>query len=71
MHEYDLQAIVEYAFRRGGAERLAYGSIVGSGPKASELHLHEGPGTAQSGGCGGHRRAEFAGMQPTSPGPFR
>ena len=38
MHEYDLQAIVEYAFRRGGAERPAYGSIVGSGPKASELH---------------------------------
>ena len=40
MHEYDSQAIVEYAFRRGGAERLAYGSIVGSGPKASELHLY-------------------------------
>lgn len=38
MHEYDLQAIVEYAFRRGGAERPAYGSIVGSGPKASQLH---------------------------------
>lgn len=38
MHEYDLQAIVEYTFRRRGAERPAYGSIVGSGPKALELH---------------------------------
>ncbi len=38
MHEYDLQAIVEYAFRRGGAERPAYGSIVGAGPNASTLH---------------------------------
>lgn len=38
MHEYDLQAIIEYAFRRGGAERPAYGSIVGSGPNASRLH---------------------------------
>ena len=38
MHEYDLQAIIEYTFRRGGAERPAYGSIVGSGPNASLLH---------------------------------
>lgn len=38
MHEYDLQAIVEYAFRRAGAERPAYGSIVGAGPNASRLH---------------------------------
>ena len=38
MHEYDLQAIVEYAFRRGGAERPAYGSIVGAGPNGTQLH---------------------------------
>ena len=38
MHEYDLQAILEYTFRRGGAERPAYGAIVGSGPRASQLH---------------------------------
>lgn len=38
MHEYDLQAIIEYVFRRGGAERPAYGSIVGSGPMALQLH---------------------------------
>ena len=38
MHEYDLQAIIEAAFRRGGAERPAYGSIVGSGPNGTQLH---------------------------------
>src|ERR1043165_7809835 len=38
MHEYDLQAILEYTFRRGGAERPAYGSIVGTGPNGTQLH---------------------------------
>ena len=38
MHEYDLQAIIEYTFRRGGAERPSYGSIVGSGPNGTQLH---------------------------------
>jgi Xaa-Pro aminopeptidase len=38
LHEYDLQAAVEYAFRRGGSERPAYGSIVGSGPNGTQLH---------------------------------
>lgn len=38
MHEYDLQAVVEYTFRRGGSERPAYGSIVGSGPNGTQLH---------------------------------
>jgi len=38
MHEYDLQAILEYTFRRQGSERPAYGSIVGSGPNGTQLH---------------------------------
>src|ERR1043166_8132212 len=38
MHEYDLQAIIEYTFRRGGAERPAYGSIIGAGPNGTQLH---------------------------------
>jgi Xaa-Pro aminopeptidase len=38
MHEYDLQAIVESSFLRQGAERPAYGSIVGSGPNGTVLH---------------------------------
>jgi Xaa-Pro aminopeptidase len=38
MHEYDLQAVLEYTFRRLGSERPAYGSIVGSGPNGTQLH---------------------------------
>jgi Xaa-Pro aminopeptidase len=38
LHEYDLQAALEYAFRRGGASRPAYGSIVGAGAKGTQLH---------------------------------
>jgi Xaa-Pro aminopeptidase len=38
MHEYDLQAALEYTFRRLGSERPAYGSIVGSGPNGTQLH---------------------------------
>lgn len=38
LHEYDLQAALEYAFRRGGAERPAYGSIVGTGVNGTQLH---------------------------------
>ncbi|HEX8725821.1 MAG TPA: aminopeptidase P N-terminal domain-containing protein [Gemmatimonadaceae bacterium] len=38
MHEYDLQAIAEYTFRRGGSERPAYGSIVGAGEHGTQLH---------------------------------
>ena len=49
MHEYDFQAIVEYAFRRAGAERPAYGAIVGSGPKATELHYMKNRRTIQPG----------------------
>ncbi len=38
LHEYDLQAVVEYTFRRLGSERPAYGSIVGAGPDGTQLH---------------------------------
>jgi len=38
LHEYDLQAVLEYTFRRQGAERPAYGSIVGSGANGTQLH---------------------------------
>src|SRR2546425_6030426 len=37
LHEYDLQAAVEYTFRRQGSERPAYGSIVGSGRNGTQL----------------------------------
>ena len=37
-HEYELRAALEYTFTRLGAERLAYGSIVGSGVNGTQLH---------------------------------
>ncbi len=38
MYEYELQALVEYHFRRSGAEFPAYTTIVGSGDNATILH---------------------------------
>lgn len=37
-HEYELRAALEYSFTRLGAERPAYGSIVGSGIHGTQLH---------------------------------
>ncbi len=38
MHEYQLEARLEYVFRRDGAERLGFPSIVASGPNSTTLH---------------------------------
>jgi len=38
MHEFEIEAIFREVFRRRGAERAAYGPIVGSGPNATVLH---------------------------------
>ena len=38
MWEYELEAIIEGTFRRGGAERVGFPSIVGSGPNSTVLH---------------------------------
>jgi Xaa-Pro aminopeptidase len=40
MNEFEIQALVEYFFRRNGAERPAYSSIVGSGPNSTTLHYN-------------------------------
>jgi Xaa-Pro aminopeptidase len=37
-HEYELRAALEYEFTRRGAERPAYGSIVGAGYNGTTLH---------------------------------
>jgi Xaa-Pro aminopeptidase len=37
-HEYELRAALEFAFTRLGAERPAYGSIVGAGANGTQLH---------------------------------
>jgi Xaa-Pro aminopeptidase len=41
MHEYELEALIEYGFRRRGAERVGFPSIVGSGPNGTILHYDE------------------------------
>jgi Xaa-Pro aminopeptidase len=38
MWEYELEAVVEGTFRRNGADRVGYPSIVGSGPNSTTLH---------------------------------
>ncbi|HEX9611699.1 MAG TPA: aminopeptidase P family protein [Gemmatimonadales bacterium] len=38
MYEYELEAALEAAFRRNGADRVGYPSIVGSGPNSTVLH---------------------------------
>ncbi len=41
MYEYDLQAILEYEYRRAGAQGIAYESIVATGANATVLHYVE------------------------------
>lgn len=38
MWEYELEALIEYTFRRRGAERVGFPSIIGSGPNSTILH---------------------------------
>ena len=38
LHEFELRAALEYEFTRRGAERPAYGSIVGAGINGTQLH---------------------------------
>jgi Xaa-Pro aminopeptidase len=40
MNEYEIQALVEYTFRRHGADRPGFASIIGSGPNATTLHYN-------------------------------
>ncbi|MGM0554782.1 MAG: aminopeptidase P N-terminal domain-containing protein, partial [Myxococcota bacterium] len=47
--EYELQALIEYHFRRNGAEYPAYESIVGAGNNATVLHYTENRDTIEDG----------------------
>jgi Xaa-Pro aminopeptidase len=40
-NEFELQALIEYTFRRNGADRPAFSSIVGSGPHSTTLHYND------------------------------
>ncbi len=49
MWEYELQAVVEYHFRKAGCHRWAYPSIVASGPNATILHYDSNSRQLQDG----------------------
>jgi Xaa-Pro aminopeptidase len=40
LNEFELQALIEYTFRRNGADRPAFATIVGSGPNSTTLHYN-------------------------------
>ncbi|MDB4907686.1 MAG: hypothetical protein JWO05_2470 [Gemmatimonadetes bacterium] len=40
MNEFELQALIEYTFRRNGADRPSFSTIVGSGPNGTTLHYN-------------------------------
>ena len=40
MNEFELQALIEYTFRRNGADRPSFATIIGSGPNATTLHYN-------------------------------
>lgn len=40
MNEFEIEALIEYIFRRNGADRPAFASIVGSGPNSTILHYN-------------------------------
>lgn len=41
MYEYEIEAITEYIYRKNGAKRPGFSSIVGSGPNSTILHYEE------------------------------
>jgi Xaa-Pro aminopeptidase len=49
MKEYEIEALVEYVFRRSGASAPAYNSIVGSGANATVLHYINNDATLSDG----------------------
>jgi Xaa-Pro aminopeptidase len=38
LNEFEIQALIEYTFRRNGADRPSFATIVGSGPNSTTLH---------------------------------
>jgi len=41
LHEYEVKARLEYVFARAGSKRLAFPSVVGSGPNSTVLHYQD------------------------------
>jgi len=40
MNEFELQGLIEYVFRRNGADRPSFATIIGSGPNSTTLHYN-------------------------------
>ncbi len=49
MQEYQIEAIIEYVFRRNGAERVGFPSIVGAGVNSTTLHYDKSRGRLDAG----------------------
>lgn len=49
MYEHEVEALLLHAFRKTGSRRVAYPSIVGSGPNATILHYRENNRLMQEG----------------------
>ncbi len=49
MHEYEAEALIEYIFKRNGAEYTGFPSIVGSGENATTLHYESNRRRMQAG----------------------
>ncbi|CAN5800665.1 aminopeptidase P N-terminal domain-containing protein [soil metagenome] len=49
MNEFEIQALIEYVFRRHGAERPSFATIVGSGPNSTTLHYNTNDRFMQAG----------------------
>jgi len=49
MYEYELEALIEYTYRRNGSERVGFPSIVGSGPNNCILHYEKNDRLIQPG----------------------
>src|SRR6185437_7080380 len=40
VNEFEIQALIEYTFRRNGADRPSFSTIIGSGPNSTTLHYN-------------------------------
>ncbi len=49
VHEYEIQAVVEYVFKRRGAQAPGYGTIAGAGANATILHYVTNRGKLKEG----------------------
>lgn len=72
MHEYEFEAMMEFVFRRLGAEDPGYPSIVGSGPNTCILHYNTNRRQAQDGDlvlmdCGAEYHGYSADITRTFP----